>query len=342
MVNNVEVVGLNVSSVSPSNGCHDVNVMSEIKICFNSDLNTSTIVGNFTILKDSNLEYIDESSLNNPGLFEPVKGDVAYENKTIVFRPVEQFDKSARYIVCVRQEAIKDILGRTMVAPFVSTFFTESVATLPPVEITSPQNGIIADKIPVIEWLPQDGSSAYVLEISKEKTFEVLSYTTTLKESNGSVDTSVDISHLKLKDGLYYVRVKSINGMWSNETQFFIKEALEERGVVSVEDIPDTIEFEDNFEEEIVVLDYFPTEDEVQVSNKINVIYIKVLGEVSIDDIDFNESFLYGDLIDEEDGGIMSPHGVVNGKWNVVYDEDNHESYIVFVPTELGGNENGI
>lgn len=339
MVNNIEVIGLNVNSMSPSNGAHNVSVLTDVRITFNSDLDTSTIVGNFTILKDSNLNYVDEKSLEHISLYEPVKGDVSYENKTIIFRPVEQFTKSARYIVSVRQEAIRDITGKTMIAPFVSTFFTESVATLRPIDITSPDNGVISDKAPVIKWLPQEGSSAYVIEISKEKTFEVLSYQNIIKPNDiGFSNSSIDISNLDFKDGLYYIRIKSINGEWSDTTQFFIKKSMNERGVVSVEDIPDDIQFDNDYDEELIVLDYFPKENEVLVSTKINISYIKVLGKVSIEDIDFNESFMVGELIDEEDEDVIVPHDFVKGTWNVVYDEEKDESFIIFVPIELGGN----
>ena len=54
-------------------------------------------------------------------------------------------------------------------------------------------------------------------------------------------------------------------------------------------------------EEEFVILDYFPKENDLLVSEKINIIYVKILGKVDIKDIDVWESFVEGVLFDEED-----------------------------------------
>ena len=68
------------------------------------------------------------------------------------------------------------------------------------------------------------------------------------------------------------------------------------------------------------------------VSDKTNIIYVKVMGEISLNDIDLNRSFVYGGLFEEEDEEKLEAQEYVSGKWCVVYDEFEDASYIIFTP----------
>ena len=338
MINNVETTKLRVNSIIPSKLSQNISTNTKVRITFNSDLNTSTIVNNISVLKDNELKYVDGDKLVNDGAYEIVKGNVSYDkdSRTIIFIPNEQFDRSARYIISVRENAIQDILGNTMVEPFISTFFTESVSELPPVNIITPKHGTISNKFPIIEWELQENSDAYIIEISKEKTYEVLEFSKVIKaEDDNEIENKIDLSNLDFDDGLYYIRIRSINGIWSEDVQFFIKKTINSGAVVTEEDLPDEIEFE-SMEEEFVILDYFPKENDLLVSEKINIIYVKILGKVDIKDIDVWESFVEGVLFDEEDDDVIIEHGYLNGTWSTVFDEEECVTYVIFTPNQLG------
>lgn len=89
-------------------------------------------------------------------------------------------------------------------------------------------------------------------------------------------------------------------------------------------------------EEEFVILDYFPKENDLLVSEKINIIYVKILGKVDIKDIDVWESFVEGVLFDEEDDDVIIEHGYLNGTWSTVFDEEECVTYVIFTPNQLG------
>ena len=62
-------------------------------------------------------------------------------------------------------------------------------------------------------------------------------------------------------------------------------------------------------------------------------IYIKIKGKVNEDRIKFDECYLYGESFDEEHEEYA--HGVVDGKWTVVYDAYFDVTYIIFTPVNI-------
>jgi hypothetical protein len=64
-------------------------------------------------------------------------------------------------------------------------------------------------------------------------------------------------------------------------------------------------------------------------------VYLKVAGKLTSADIDFDNTFVTGDLFDLEDEGSINPHGVVSGKWEVVNDLNKDVTYIIFTPDAL-------
>ena len=334
MVNDINTLGLRITEISPRNNEINVNVNSDIKITFNSDIDTQTIIGNITVVEDSNYEYINGDKYNPK--FIPVKGNIMYSDKSIIFKPAMPFKTNTRYIVFVREKSIKDIMHNEMILPFVSTFFTDPVETLPKVIITSPKSEVILDRMPVIEWASQK-TDAYLVQIAKDNSFAILSYEKIIKKINNELDSKIDLSSKKFTDGLYYIRVKSINGEWSDDLQIFIKQDKNEKITLTPEDVPEDMIFDELPIDDVVILDYFPKENTSFVSTKLNIIYVKLLGEIKESDIDFNNISVFGSLYDEEDeySSTVTPQEFVGGSWQVIYDNELDVTYIIYTINDL-------
>lgn len=337
MVNNIETLGLIINTISPNNNSININVNAQIEIEFNSDIDTSSVIGNITIFRDKNLSFSSDSpieSLFKNENYEITPGNISYENRKLKFVPRVPMIENSRYIIVINSN-VSDIRSKSLNKTHIYNFFTESQASLSSPIIITPEFGVVVCDVPEIKWEPQN-TDAYIFQISKQKTFEVVSYEKIIKsEKNGPPSNKIKLSHIIFEDGLYYLRVKSINGAWSEERQFFIKRSKKEQAVVSKEDISEDIIFDEEFEEELVVLDFFPKEEDISVSEKINIIYVKIQGEVKIDDINLDETYIVGELFEEEDIDEGIPHGFVESKFNVVYDSQNDESFVIFTLKEL-------
>ena len=139
---------------------------------------------------------------------------------------------------------------------------------------------------------------------------------------------------IKFEEGLYHIRVKSENGEWSDTHQIFIKPIVD--AIVSSQDTPEMMMFEDFFEgieEPLEILEYFPPQDNINISLKTNVIYIKIKGKIDESKINLNDCYVYGDSFDEEHEEYA--HKTVDGKWTVVYDSYYDVTYIIFIPDIL-------
>ena len=334
MVNSVETLGLRVETISPKPYMINVNVNTEIKIKFNSELNTSTIVGNFTVLNDTNMVYTGIDSLNDSSSFTPIQGNVSYKDKSIIFTPTEPLKKDTRCLICIRANGIKDILGNVMLIDYVGMFYTESTASLPGCNFISPVFGSIYQEVPQFTWTNQH-TKCYVFQMSREPSFETLlcdaliTNITTESNANSFYNPSLDLA-----EGLYYARVRALSGAWGEIHQVFIKDTTE--ALVSMEDSPEGILLADA-PEDIEVLDMFPHDKDCNVDTKVNIIYLKVGGLIEARSINFNECFIVGDLVDQDEADTVQPHGNIQGTWNVVYDKSEDVTYIIFTPIELGG-----
>ena len=278
MNNTNESIGLRVLDVSPDNRSSNVNVNSDIKITFTADINPQTFIKNIVVLKDYNHIFKDINSLKDYSQYSVVKGSISYKDRVLTFTPEEQFDTDTCYIV-VLNDGITDITGIRMIKKHVSCFYTEAIASFPRCEIISPKYGCITDEVPIFQWKNQC-SESYIFQISKSNTFELLLYN---KVIDGNKITTI-IEHkpdIKLEEGLYHVRVKSENGEWSDTHQIFIKPIVD--AIVSSQDAPEMMMFKDFFEgieEPLEILEYFPPQDNVNISLKTNVIYIKIKGKI--------------------------------------------------------------
>ena len=192
MDNTLETLGLSILNIAPSNNEVDVKTDESIKIKFNSELDTSTIIGNILVLKDKNLLYTGEESLENLGYFQIVDGNISYKDKTIIFKPKESLDTNTRYIVKVNKDGIKDVTGKKLSKTIVSSFFSSALDTSRKVIITFPEYGTITDKMPVISWEHIE-TDAIIIQIAKDIKFKYIVYENILRKSKDNILDSLDI-----------------------------------------------------------------------------------------------------------------------------------------------------
>lgn len=331
MNNNNETMGLRVLNVSPSHQLANVGVNSNIEITFSSDINPASFVKNIVVLEDYNKIYKNINSLKDYSQYSVVKGQISYRDKVLTYTPNEPFNTDTCYVVML-SDGITDITGNKMVKKHVSCFYTESVASFPRCEITSPKYGSIVNAIPEFVWKNQC-SESYIFQVSKSNSFELL-LCDVIIPGNKIEELIKYTPTFKAQEGMYHVRVKSENGEWSDIHQIFIKEITD--AVVSEQDTPEIMhldEFLDGLEEPIEILEYFPENDSVNISLKTNIIYIKIKGKVDESRLRLDDCYVYGESFDEEHEEYA--HETVDGKWTVVYDSYFDVTYVIFTPVNI-------
>lgn len=328
MNNGNETLGLSVISTTPEAHQTNVNVNKPIEIKFSGDINKSTLNNSIIIFEDYNGVYNGITSLKTSDNFNIVKGTLTYADRVIKFTPKQPFNIDTRYIV-VLNNTITDITGNRLLNKFVFSFNTEITKSYSKCEITYPSFGTILNSIPEIQWKSQQAPS-YIIQISKSNTFEVLLYETfVVNEDDDIIAFIPDISY---KEGIYYVRVKSEGGEWSDPCQFFIKEVTD--AVIAKDDQSEEIYLADflaNIEDELEILEMFPADNSLNNSLKTNMFYIKIKGEINTEQLDLNDFMVVGEAFDEEDD-VSYEHGEVNGSWTVIYDSVYDCTYIIFTP----------
>ena len=335
MNNTNETIGLRVLSVSPGHQSSNVNVNSEILVTFSADINPSTFVKNIVVLKDYNRIYKNINSLKDYSQYSVVKGAISYKDKVLTYTPNEPFDTDTCYVVML-SDGITDITGNKLVKKHVSCFYTESVASFPRCEFVAPKYGTIVNSIPEFTWKNQC-SESYIFQVSKSNSFELLLCEDVIP-GNKIQDNMTHKPVFQAEEGIYYIRVKSENGEWSDTHQIFIKAVTD--AVIASEDTPEIAHLEDfleGLEEPVEILEYFPPHDSVNNSLKTNIIYIKIKGKVDEDRLKLDDCYVYGESFDEEHEEYA--HETVDGKWTVVYDSYFDVTYVIFTPENIDNIE---
>lgn len=316
MIKDIETLGLKVESIRPSTNKHDVETTTDIKIKFNADILAKTIIGNVCVYEDTDCIFNGEI---DPTKLTRISGKISYESKTIIFVPKEELKPNKQYIIVVNKNGLTDIIGRTLLEDNISTFFTKSESMLPKPSIIKPiNNSTLSDNL-MIEFL--NTSDVYNVQISKSIEFDHLIVDEVVKSSNNEIVTYTP--NINLKDGLYYIRIKTSDNAFSDVVQVYYQNNV---GVVSEEDYNDLLdEFEQN---ELELLSSFPNRDKVAGVNISNVCF-KFKGEVDIDDININKSSFIGELFDETDEDSISEAGYQDTNIILVYDEDEFISYLI-------------
>ena len=136
------------------------------------------------------------------------------------------------------------------------------------------------------------------------------------------------------KEGMYFIRVKSEGGEWSNIHQIFIKPITD--AVIAEEDTSEMIAFDDFFEnllEPVVILEQFPEPNSINNSLKTNIIYIKIKGKLDESRINLGDCYIYAESLDDDHDEYT--HENITGSWSVVYDSYYNATYIIFTPDLL-------
>lgn len=329
MNNGNETLGLSVISTIPEAHQTNVNVNKPIEIRFSGDINKSTLNNSIIILEDYNGVYDGITSLKSIDKFNIVKGTLTYADRVIKFTPKESLNIDTRYIV-VLNNTIADITGNRLLNKYIFAFNTEITKSYPKCEIVSPSFGTISAVIPEIQWKSQNAPS-YIMQISKSNKFEVLLYETFIV--NDEEDIISFIPDMPYKEGIYYVRVKSEGGEWSEPNQFFIKEVTD--AVIAQDDQSEEMYLADflaDIEDELEILEIFPTDGSLNNSLKTNIFYIKINGEINEEQLDLNDFIVTGSAFDEEDD-ISYEHEEVDGSWTIIYDSVYNCTYVIFTPT---------
>jgi len=331
MDNYNETQGIRVLNVTPGQRANNVNVNASVTIEFTADINPASFAKNIVVLEDYNKIFRNVNSLKDYSQYHVVKGSISYKDRVLTYTPDKPFNTNMCYILMLN-DGITDITGNKMIKKHISCFYTESIASFPPVEILSPKYGTISEHVPEFTWRNQ-ASESYEFQISKSNTFELLLYDKIIP-GNKVEDTMKHIPEFDADEGMYHVRIRSENGDWSNVHQIFIKPIVD--AVVAEEDTPEAIyldDFLENLEDPIEVLEYFPAQDSINIGLKINVIYIKIKGRIDENRINLDESYMYGESFDEDHEEYA--HEVVDGKWTIVYDSYFDVTYIIFQPVNL-------
>lgn len=327
MINSIDTLGLRVETVSPIMFTTGVDVNAIIKVGFNSELNTDTIIGNFVILKDSTFKYVKDTAIvvND---YEIVEGLVTYENKNIIFSPSNQLDTKARYIIYVKKDKISDILGNLVKTDYIGYFDTEDFASFGMCSITEPlSNSILPNLTKVI--FDDIGSLKYIIQISKVKTFDVI-------VSEDIVQGTVLEKDFALGDGLYYIRVKAESGIYGEPTVFSIK--THRNTAPTEQDLDEDYIYAPYDDDKLELVAAYPENDSIDNNVKTNLMYVKFNKIIPIEGIDFEEAIITGGYTDQDDNfdaEYTGEHGEVDGTFSVVYDEENEETYVFFIPTDI-------
>lgn len=318
-------LGLRVESSIPGKFATGISISSELNISFNSELNTRTIPNNVLILKDTRNQYVDNMEINVNN-YEIVEGAITYRDKSIFFTSTNQLDKNSRYIIYVRKESVSDILGNLMLTDYIASFTTETYDTFTPCDILEPlHNSIISslDKI-LIEDVD---SYRYIYQISKQPTFENV----ILEEIS---DSNEIVKSFNIGDGLYYLRAKAENGERFGEAIIFSIKSYS--GTTTTDqDIDDAYIYEPFEDESLEIISSYPDFKSTNVNVKTNIMYMKFNKLIPLGDIDFYEAEIIGAFSDSDDlfnNESAKEHGELDGSFNVIYDEENVETYIFFTP----------
>ena len=331
MNNQNETLGLRVLSFSPSHLESNVNVNSSINVTFTSDINPSTLTKNIVVFEDYNKLYKDAESLKDYSKFKVVKGNISYSEKVLTYTPEEPFNINSSYIIILNDE-IKDIIGNKLIQKYILVFYTEKTASYPKCEITYPKYGFITDHFPEFKWKNQL-STSYILQISKINSFELLLFEEII-QGNQTDDEIIFQPDFKAQEGMYFIRIKSEGGEWSDIHQIFVKPISD--AVIAKEDTPEMLAYQDFFEnliDPITVLEHFPESDSSSNSLKTNIIYIKMKGKVDESRINISESYVYGESLDEDHDEYA--HQTLEGTWSIVYDSYYDVTYVIFTPNPL-------
>jgi hypothetical protein len=207
---------LKVIGITPNSGANDVSIYTNIELSFNGEIDKSTVLNNFTVLKDIHNSYVDKTSLNSKD-FAVINGAINCSNFNITFTPDEVLEKETRYLVCCKRGGLHDIYGNALDRDYIFTFSTYSKLRTEKPVIINPTNNSIVRGLTEIKWQHKK-NDGYILQISNEKDFNYIIFEKTSDDTidNITIDKTLD-------DNTYYIRIRTLSSEWSDAVQIYLQ-----------------------------------------------------------------------------------------------------------------------
>ena len=324
MIQSIYQNGLRAENMDPLSGTLGASVYSLLHITFNSELNTASIVGNIAVFEDVEGKYVNMDSIRaNPSGFPKVDGNYTYKDRVVTFTPSSPLKNSVKYIVAIREGGIKDIYGNAFVGEQAFHFVTESDDVEAKVTILSPKHGVVAEDVPDISWT-NAGSSAYHIEISSQQTFETTAFVDTVKSVSGAPARTEYSVGQSLQDGMYYIRVRALKGLWSEPVQIYIKKIT--GAITTSEDLSDIIDQLEIGEQPLELLEVYPRIEESGLPLSMALCYYRFDGFIPFEELDIYNSTMERVSLD---GSTEIPEDVP-GEWIHVYSTKEDATYIIY------------
>ena len=317
---------LNIVATNPYPGMTNISATTDIKVEFSLDLDRSSIYGNIHVLKDVNDKFRGMGAVMDLNDYEIVRCNLYCADKVVTIKPINPLEINVKYIVYVSTN-VMDILSGSLATPYVTYFVTQSEVGSSPVVLKEPADmAILKPKGVLLKWVCADPTGPFTVDVSKSRDFAALSATAIVMEDQCSIPEA-------MAEGLYFWRVRPLNGAVSEAWQFFIKNEVS--APVSVEDIVETDVVEEMFDESVEILETFPQEGFSGAGVNVKTFYIKMAGIVPLSHIDLSDCYVEGELNDPDDEGVVEGHGEVAGTWSVIQDSEEDATYLIFSPESL-------
>lgn len=326
MINQNYTVGLQVETLVPAPFSNQVDVHSEIRVRFNSELIVKSIIGNFMVFEDVDWQYnpSQPTTLENKVM---VRGSVSYHDRCIIFKPAESLKPNARYVIFLKANGIQSITTDRLMAPFSSVFYTQIEGSLPAAKWIYPAHGEVFKKTPTFEWEDQQAHT-YVWQLSRHERFDTLVEEQLI--SSGLVNVSATPTYTPttaLEDGMYFVRVKALNGHWSETLSFYVQKHQEQ--FVNYEDANDQPYLEDYQIQAPPCVTVYPKASDLQVSLKTGICYAVFEGRVEPNMIDWDQTFVFCESYDQTEE-LSEEEMYPVGNWHLVYQTDQDLTYVIY------------
>lgn len=321
MQNSVFQLGLLVNQCNVK-GEKDFNIYGDIVLEFNAPINGGSVVDNVYLLLDKDNKF--NGKVVNISDYDIIEFNPMLATNRLTIKPLTQLSEGFRYIIYIPSNSLYSTMNISMFLDYTCEFFTSN-SKQTKCELYSPENNSVIQSLTDLYWSEDITTNAYIIQISKFNTFEVLCVDQVSEENKLS-------GKFNLSNGLYYWRVKPIDGEWSDIGKFFVDSKVNiplAHGVIEEDVANGLIGDEITFE----VIETFPQDLFSNVAINLKTVYIKVTGIITDDDVDVNSIlFQYESIVDDSD--IYEP---VDVKYTlkIVNDIELNVSYIIFSLDEL-------
>jgi|LSQX01.2.fsa_nt_gb hypothetical protein len=316
-----------ITGHQPNNHATNIPVNQAISVTFQRDIDVNSInTSTFRVIANSTGEEI--------------KGDVSYNRRVATFTPHAPLEPAETYQVILvgktnvnnpNVEGIQDILGNPLYGNYTWTFSTVDSPTITSPDLIEPLNETFVDKTRIeFSWMRPEGAMGFELQVAKDRNFRIIVWP---KTPAVIANTSV-LPNIEFEDGQYYWRVRAIDsrkrpGRWSDVWTFSVDTVY--KGTVSPEDEtpPEIVDY--GYLQPLEVAELFPEEGATNIDLNLGAIVIKVLGDISPNEVTGQSIRVYGNAIAKDEA--CRSHGEVDGSVSV-FKRDGF-TYIVFQPEPL-------